>query len=135
MTVHELKRVLEWMPKTGKTPAGMARIIRDREKWPEDSQEEKVLKQFDKETKDDQEWLRFFDRMIQWSYLPDKLHRLVFEESRYQRDGKINLVKATYIRMSIGVYDEIRRDFCPDLDPWRKKAEPLEPGLENVEVR
>jgi len=139
MTKMELERVLEWMPKTGKTAAGMTRIIRERDLWPEGSQEKKVLKQFvgifERTSPDMDVWVRFFDEMVQWMYIPDKLRLLVFEESRVQILSGIKPKEAAYRARAKRVFAQIREEFCPELEPWGKKADPVVPGLEDEEVR
>ena len=135
MTTLELKRLLEWMPVTGKTPGGLLRVLSDSATWPEGSPEAGWAKWMADNIEDLDELERFFDDMVQWMILPPALAQLAFEESRYQTSRKVNQAMVRHIVRERRIFDELRERYCPDLDPWGEKAEPIEPGYEDVEVR
>lgn len=142
MTKMELERVLKWAPGTGKTSTGLSRILRTWDEWPEWSDEAKILKafvsqfeRFDPEEFDWAEWIRFFGEMVQWAYTPEKLALLLFEESRFQTDKKVQSGKAAYMVRARKVYDEIRESFCPELEAWMVEKQPDVTGFEDEEVR
>ena len=143
MTKMELQRVLAWAPKTGKTATGLARIFRERDAWPDWSDEAKIVKAFLEQFEGEgflgpaswDEWIRFFDEMVQWAFTSERLALLVFEESRFQSDRKVSAMGAAYIARSKRVYAQVREGFCPELEPWGHKKTPDVTGHEEEEVR